>query len=158
MPQHGGSVKRTYKRGRIPFDSSINLPEYWDCSTSTVNLDDELLVACGRRILQQRTFDKKPLGIGVCYGCGHVLWSSVDYTHTYLIDVPQDKTIHDAPAAAYLNAVPNCSLNFVYPERANLLKQRWYSCAYCKSGLVPPDQHVGDIFDATKSATKPVKD
>ena len=54
--------------GCMPFDSSITLPEHWDCSDTAVNLDDELLVACGCRILQQRTFDKKPLGVGVCYG------------------------------------------------------------------------------------------
>lgn len=34
-----------------------------------VNIDNELLDKCARRIAQQRTFDKKPLGVAVCYGC-----------------------------------------------------------------------------------------
>ena len=48
--------------------------------------------------------------------------------------------------------------SLVYPERANSLKQRWFSCAYCKNGLIPPDQHVGDVFSAIKGLVKPVKD
>lgn len=34
-----------------------------------VNVDNELLDKCARRIAQQRTFDNKPLGVAVCYGC-----------------------------------------------------------------------------------------
>ena len=43
---------------------SIELPTEWDHSDELVNFDDELF---GRRIAQQRTYDKKPLGVAVCY-------------------------------------------------------------------------------------------
>ena len=58
-----------------PFNDNISLPSEWD--VSAVNLSPELLAACGQRIKQQRTFDLKPLGVSVCYMCGHVLWTSV---------------------------------------------------------------------------------
>ena len=50
----------------------------------------------------------------MCYNCGHVLWSTVDGAHTFLVDKPSNMTREDAPASAYLRAVPNCSLSFVY--------------------------------------------
>ena len=43
------------------FNSSIQLPSIWSHSNQLVNVDDELLDTCARRIAQQRTFDKKPL-------------------------------------------------------------------------------------------------
>ena len=58
----------------------------------------------------------KPLGVDVCYNCEHVLWTSVDGAHTYM-------TRDDAPAAAYLRAVPNCTLSFEYRERGNSTKE-----------------------------------
>ena len=40
------------------------------------------------------------------------------YTPTsYLIDKPNESTEDDAPACAYLKAVHNCTLTFVYTER-----------------------------------------
>ena len=60
------------------FDNTIQLPPDWEHSNEFVNIDNDLLDVCARRILQQRTFDKKPLGLAVCYGCGHLLWSTVD--------------------------------------------------------------------------------
>ena len=39
---------------------------------SLVNIDDELLGLCSHRIVQQHTYDKKPLGVAVCYRCGHM--------------------------------------------------------------------------------------
>ena len=65
-------------RRQVEFHNSIALPADWDHSYDSVNTDDELLDACARRIAQQHTFDKKPLGLAVCYGCGHLLWSCVD--------------------------------------------------------------------------------
>ena len=47
-------------------------------------------------------FDRKSLGVGVCYNCGHVLWSTVDDAHTFLVDKPSNMTREDAPASAYL--------------------------------------------------------
>ena len=102
---------------------------------------------CGQRIAQQRTYDNKPLGTGVCYGCGHMLWTTVDGTHAFLVNKPSGMSDDDAPASAYLRAVPNCTATFVYTERGNSTKERWYSCNYCRANKVPPEQLVGDIFD-----------
>ena len=108
----GCSVGRNGGRGRVKqvaFDESIELPFEWDLSEGTLNLSEDLLNACARRICQQRTFDGKSLGIGVCYGCGHVLFTTVDNIHTYLIIKPSGLNEDDAPASAYLKAVPNCT-------------------------------------------------
>ena len=70
--------------------------------------------ACARRSSQQRTFDQKPLGLAVCYGCGHLLWSRVDGGHTFLVDKPSGMSEDEAPANAYLRAVPSCTVGFVY--------------------------------------------
>ena len=67
--------ERGRSRGRprsILFHDSIQLPEHWDKSETSLNVDD-LLSVCSRRIAQQRTYDKKPLGVavtgvGTCYG------------------------------------------------------------------------------------------
>ena len=109
-----------------------------------VNVDCELLNAYTRRITQQRTFDRKPLGHGVavCYGCGHLLWSCVDGAHTFLVNKPSGMTEDTAPASAYLRAVPSCTAGFVYTERGNSTKERWCCCPFCKSKQVPSDQHV----------------
>ena len=119
-----------------------------------MNIDDDLLNACARRISQQRTFDRKPLDLTVCYGCGHLLWSTVDGGHTFLVDKPSGMSENEAPASAYLRAVPSCTAGFVYTERGT--KERWYSCAYCKSNTIPANQHVGCVFDPTTSV-KPVE-
>ena len=59
------------RRGRprtILFEihESIELPEDWDNSEVSLNVDDDRLSVCSRRIAQQRTYDKKPLGVAVC--------------------------------------------------------------------------------------------
>ena len=141
---------------QITFDDSIELPTEWDISEETLNLSEDLLSACAHRACQQRTFDSKSLGVGICYGCGHILFTNVDNVHTFLIEKPSGSTEHDAPASAYLKAVPNCTLTFVYTERGNSTKGRWYSCANCTINSIPQDQHVGDIMD--DSDLKPVDD
>ena len=138
----------------VPFIDNISLPSDWD--VSAVNLSPELLTACCQRIKQQRTFDLKPLGVGVCYMCGHVLWSSVDGAHTFLVDKPTNMTAAEAPASAYLRAVPNCTLSFQYTERGSSTKERWYCCGHCRNDTVPTEQHVGDIFGDDVCDVKPV--
>ena len=71
-------------------------------SGNMVNVDDELLDVCAHRIAQQRTFDKKPLGLAMCYGCGHLLWSCVDGAHTFLVNKPSGMSADEAPASAFL--------------------------------------------------------
>ena len=122
----GFSVGGRRRVKKIAFDESVELPTEWDISGETLNLDEDLLSACACRICQPRTFDSKSLGVGVCYGCGHVLFTSVGNVHTYLIDKPSGLTEDDAPASAYIKAVPNCTLTFVYTERGNSTKERWY--------------------------------
>ena len=131
------------------------MPTDWDISAVNL-LDPDLLNACAGRIRQQRTFDLKPLGVDVCYGCGHVLWSNIDGAHTFLVDKPSNMTRDDAPASAYLRAVPNCTLSFEYTERGNSTKERWYCCGHCKTITVPTEQHVGRIFGDIVSDVKPV--
>ena len=150
----GDSGGRPRKPKNIQFDESVVVPTDWDHSVELVNINSSLLDACGRRIAQQRTFDKKPLGVAVCYGCGHLLWSCVDGAHTFLVNKPSGKSEDDAPASAYLRTVPNCTASFVYTERGNSTKERWY-CPYCKSTQIPSDQQVGHVLDASLNA-KPI--
>ena len=106
----------------------------------------------------QRTFDRKSLGVGVCFMCGHVLWSSVDGAHTFLVNKPRNMTKDDAPASAYLRAVPNCTLTFQYSERGNSTKERWYCCSHCKAATVPTEMHVGHVFGESESDVRLVMD
>ena len=135
-----------------------------DCSSSQTwdstfpNVDSDLTNICKQRIQQQQKFDRKSLGIGVCYGCGHVLWSSVDGSHTFLVNKPAHMTAADAPASAYLRAVPNCTLSFEYLERGSSTKERWYACSSCKTAMVPTEMHVGNIFIGNLSNVKPVSE
>ena len=135
------------RRKEIEFDPCIELPTGWDNSNEMLNINVELLDVCSCRISQQRTFDRKPLGLAVCYGCGHLLWSTVDGAHTFLVDKPSSMSESDAPASAYLRAVSSCTAGFVYTERGTSTKERWYSCAYCKSNSIPLNQHVGCVLD-----------
>ena len=96
---------------------------------SLVNIDDELLGLCSRRIAQQHTYVKKPLGVAVCYRCGHMLWSCVDGAHTFLVSKPSGMSEEEAPASAYLRAVPNCVAGFVYTERGKSTKDTVSSIA-----------------------------
>ena len=154
----GYSVSGGRPAGKKPhFDSSIHLPTEWDHSPQFINVDGDLLSVCRRRIAQQRTYDKKPLGIAVCYKCGHMLWSCVDGAHTFLVNKPSGISEGEAPASAYLRAVPNCTTGFVYTERGDSTKERWYCCAYCKSNEIPSEQHVGNVFDASLNV-KPVNE
>ena len=52
---------------------------------------------------QQHIFYNKSLDVGVCYGCGHVLFTCDDNVHTYLTDKPSgcQWTEDDTPARAY---------------------------------------------------------
>ena len=92
----------------------------------------------------------------MCYSCAHVLWTIVDGSHTFLVDKPSNMTREEAPASAYLRAVPNCSLSFVYSGGRSKTKERWYCCSYCKSASVPTEMHVGRVFGTDLSDVKPV--
>ena len=63
------------------------------------------------------------------------------------MDKPSGMSEDQAPASAYLRAVPSCTAGFVYTERGSSIKERWYSCAYCSSNTIPSNQHVGCVLD-----------
>ena len=56
-----------YTRHLPKFDNSIQLPNDCDHLSELLNVDNELLEVCLRRIAQQRMFDKKPLGLAVLW-------------------------------------------------------------------------------------------
>ena len=153
----GTTRQAGYGRQCPEFHDTIELPTDWCHSNELVNIDDELLDACARRISQQRTFDRKPLGLAVCYGCGHLLWSRVDGGHTFLVDKPSGMSEDEAPASAYLRAVPSCTVGFVYTERGTSTKERWYSCPYCRCNTIPSNQHVGCVLDPSLNV-KPINE
>ena len=47
--------------------------------------------------------DEKPLGIGMCYCCGSILWSRVDNSHTHLVNL-------DVRMKQWFTNVPWCLL------------------------------------------------
>ena len=59
------------------------------------------------RIKQHRTVDKESLGVSV------LLWVWSGAVEHSRMNKPQNTSNNDAPAAAYLRAVPDCSLSFV---------------------------------------------
>ena len=75
-----------------------------------------------------------------------------------IVDKPSNITRDDAPASAYLRAVPNCTLTFEYKERGTSTKERWYCCSHCKSATVPTEMHVGSVFGDSESDVKPVSE
>ena len=163
-PPHGNTQRggRTHSTRRCPdFHNTIQLPSDWCHSNDLINVDIELLDTCARRISQQRTFDRKPLGLAVCYGCGHLLWSCVDGAHTFLVDKPSGMTEDEAPASAYLQVVPSCTAGFVYTERGTSTKERWYSCPYCRCNTIPSNlpsnQHIGCVLDPSLNV-KPINE
>ena len=150
----GCAVSKGRPRGKqrgVPFHPDIDLPHMWEHSPPFVNVDEDLLKACSRRICQQRTYDKKPLGIAVCYRCGHMLWSCVDGAHTFLVSKPSGMSEDDAPASAYLRAVPNCSAGFVYTERGKSTKERSLTQYQCQKLLFA---HVPQKFKLVSHHTK----
>ena len=85
----------------IQYMKQYELPTSWN--TDSLSLSDDLLVRAKKRIGQQVRFDAKPLGIGMCYCCGSILWSRVDNSHTRLVNLDvEDKAI---PAVAYQRAM-----------------------------------------------------
>ena len=78
--------------------------------TSAININSDLLDVCPARIKQHRTFDMKFLDVGVCYGCGQMLWSM--HSRWFPHFSSGQNTKNDAPVAAYLRAVCDCSLSF----------------------------------------------
>ena len=100
-----------------------------------------------RRIAQQCT-SKKPLGLAVRYGFGHLLWSVVDGAHTFLVNKPSDVSEDQAPASAYLQAVQHdlCTL-----RGAHRLKNDGTPAP----NTIPNIQHIRCVLDPSMNV-KPV--
>ena len=114
-----------------------------------VNMSEDTLRRCTRRVVQQRRFDARPLAEAICWQCGKVLWSKPDSNHTCLMNPPHGLSEDDAPASAYLRAVPDCNLTFVTPGREDTFESdRWYCCSYCHTHQIPLEFHVGDVFSS----------
>ena len=61
-----------------------DLTRKWNTDRTSTSISSELLKRGKRHIGQHVCFDSKPLGIGMCYCCGAILWSRVDNSHTTL--------------------------------------------------------------------------
>ena len=122
-------------------------------------MSEDALRRCTRtwRVVQQRHFDAKPLAEALCWQCGKVLWSKPDLKHTCLMNPPHGLSKDDAPASAYLWAVPDCNLTFIKPGREDTFESdRWYCCSYCHTHQIPLEFHVGDVFSSDPTKPKPV--
>ena len=125
--------------------------------TDQVNMSEDTLRQCTRRVVQQRRFDARPLGEAICWQCGKVLWSRPDSNHTCLVHPPHGLSEDDAPASAYLRAVPDCNLTFVKPGREDAFESdRWYCCSYCHTHQIPLEFQVGDVFSSDPTDLKTV--
>ena len=124
----------------IEYVKQYELPTTWN--TESLSLNDGLLVRAKKRIGQQVRFDAKPLGIGICYCCGSVLWSRVDNSHTRLVNLDvNDETI---PAVAYRCAMVISGRGCLdYHHKSGKL----YVCSVCSSYKNPTEYslkfHVG---------------
>ena len=123
-----------------------DLPIMWNTNGECLSLNDELLNRGRKCIGQQVRFDSKPLGIGMCYCCGSILWSRVDNSHTSLVTVDIEE--ENIPALAYQKVM--CHNN----NKESVLQYRHksgklYACTVCKSFKSPSEftseLHVGKI-------------
>ena len=116
--------------------------EGWCTDEKMVNVSAAKLKQLESLITKECKFDSTPLGKAVCWKCGRVLFANVGTSRTYLVLPPKGMTESEAPASAYLRALPyNNGLTFVHDTG------KWYSCPTCKRGkAIPTEQHVGDVL------------
>ena len=116
-----------------------DLPAEWDTSEEFLNVPDDLIQQCRRRIREQRLYDQRALATHMCWQCGKVLSGEGD---TYRVNPPPHVDPDNAPAVAFKRAVEHCSLEF-----EDEVKDKWYACSYCRSRHVPNQELVGDVFN-----------
>ena len=114
----------------------------WCTDAKMVNVSTAKLKKLENLMTKEFKFDSTPLGKAVCWKCGRVLCANVGTSHTYLVLPPKGMTESEAPASAYLRALPyNNGLTFVNDNG------KWYCCPTCKRGkAIPTEQHVGDVL------------
>ena len=121
-----------------------NLPVTWNTDVECLSLNDNLLSRGRKLIGQQIRFDSKPLGIGMCYCCGSILWSRVDNCHTNLVNVNIEKK--NIPALVYQKLMSHSNMTVLeYRHKSGKL----YACTVCKSfrspSELPCEFHVGKV-------------
>ena len=122
----------------------FELPDAWNTDECSLSINESMLSRGRKYIGQQIRFDSKPLGVGMCYCCGSILWSRVDNCHTNLVDLDIDD--NDIPAIAYQKVICKDECNVLqYRHRSGKL----YACSVCKSFRTPSelniDFHVGKV-------------
>ena len=127
-----------------------DLTRKWNTDSASISISNELLKRGKRRIGQQVRFDNKPLGIGMCYCCGSILWSRVDGSHTNLVDI--DVSEENIPGFAYKRAMLQDNTGDLTYVHTN---GKLYSCGNCKA-FESPDElpivfHVGKVTDDNSS-------
>ena len=101
--------------------------EEWCTDEKMVNVSAAKLKRLENLITKECKFDATPLGKAVCWKCGWILCACVGSSRAYLVPPPKGMTEGEAPASAYLQALPyDNGLNFVRDDG------KWYSCPMCK--------------------------
>ena len=116
--------------------------ETWCTEKQVLNVDAAKLNKLTKLITKECKFDSTPLGKAICWKCGRILYSNVGSNRTYLVLPPKGMTEAEAPATAYLQALPyDNDLTFCH------INGKWFSCPTCKRGkTIPTEQHVGDVL------------
>ena len=116
--------------------------ETWCTDKQMVNVSATKLNKLKKLFSKECKFDSTPLGKTICWKCGRILYSNIGSSCTYLVLPPKGMTEAEAPASAYLHALPyDNGLTFVH------IKGKRYSCPTCKRGkIIPTEQHVGDVL------------
>ena len=73
------------------------------------------------------------------------LLSCVDGAHTFLVSKPSGMSEQEAPASAYLRAVPVCQ-DLCTPRGVSQPRSDGTPVVIDQ---IPPEQHVGNVFDAS---------
>ena len=92
----------------------VNEDEGWCTDEKMLNVSAAKLKNLENLITKEFKFDSTPLGKAVCWKCGRILCANVGTSRTYLALPPKGMTEAEAPASAYLRALPyNNGLTFV---------------------------------------------
>ena len=88
-----------------------------------------------------------PLGLAVCYGCGHLLWSTVDGAHTFVVTVAFRQTY-----AAVQSNVHTSSSSLLTFTKSSEWSQSGGSSWNSTSWLLPHGRPLLTLEPATRSA------
>ena len=108
------------------------LPVAWtETDKCNLSINKSMLSRSRKYIAKQIRFDTKPLGEGMCYCCGSILWSRVNNCHTNLVDIDiDDKSI---PAIA--------NQKVLYQNNGKMLQYRHKVISYMPAVFVSHLNH-----------------